>query len=87
MTDSISTRVVLAVADKTGGDPTDLPPLYEAINPDSLDALFEPSREGDGPDRRSCEVRFSYAGREVRVRNGEVTVGQPSSQSTSAMHD
>ncbi|THE66367.1 hypothetical protein D8Y22_03450 [Salinadaptatus halalkaliphilus] len=38
----ISERVIRAVASHEGRDPLDLePPLYDAINPESLDALFK----------------------------------------------
>jgi hypothetical protein len=38
-----------------------LPPLYESIDPDALDALFESA------DGNSVQVEFEYAGRHVVV--------------------
>lgn len=47
--EDLSTTIVLAVADALDTDPIDLsPPLYELIDPDALDALFESA--GDGSD-------------------------------------
>lgn len=65
--DSLSMRVVEAVAESTGVEPTQLqPPLYDVINPEALDSLF---RNGDG------SVTFSYCGRTVTVTNqAEITI-------------
>lgn len=65
---SPSERVVREVAAKTGTDPLALPPLYEAIDPDALDALFTSS------DGNSLQVEFEYAGRHVVV-DGSGQVG------------
>lgn len=48
-----SMTVVSAVADSEGTDPTELPPLYRAIDPDVLDSLIED---------RSVAVSFEYYG-------------------------
>lgn len=58
---SPSEKVVKAVAAKTGTDPLELPPLYETIDPDALDALVESSGE------RSLQLEFQFAGRHVVV--------------------
>ena len=68
---STSTRVVAAVAAEKGVDSTALPPLNDAIDPDALDAIFEDIRDGE----RRRELRFSYAGQEIRVRNGGLDIG------------
>lgn len=57
--------VIEAVAEVTDSDPLDLPPLYEAVDPDALNSLFNGSET-------SNQVRFQYAGFEVVVRNGKV---------------
>ncbi|MGQ4557240.1 HalOD1 output domain-containing protein [Halobellus sp. GM3] len=42
--DSSATEAVLrALADAAGVDPTELPPLFDYVDPDALNALFEPS--------------------------------------------
>ncbi len=63
----VSETVVAAVAEYKRVDVFDLdPPLYEAIDPDALDALF---REGEG------DVRFDHWGCTVTVdHDGVVTV-------------
>lgn len=67
---SISSRIVWAVADDMGIDPADLPPLHDTVDTDALDALVD----HDSDRRGGCTVRFFYAGRTVRVHDGEVTV-------------
>ncbi len=52
------------------GPTAPLPPLYAAIDPDALDALFE-SVDGTRP---GPTISFEYFGCEVTVRAGEVTV-------------
>lgn len=62
-----SKTIVRAVADVDDVDPTELPPLYEAIDPDALDAVFRGRSDGS--------VTFDYSGYTVTVReNAEVTV-------------
>lgn len=71
-TETATVAVIDAVAAVTGTRPTDLPPLYDAIDPEALDGLFESF------ERRSSEtlrVEFSYHGLTVVVRDGlEVSV-------------
>jgi hypothetical protein len=79
MTDSASRRVVREVAEATGSDPTDLPPLYEVVDPDALDGLFrsrtaESETSGTEVAGSGPVVRFSYADRHVSVRRDGVTV-------------
>lgn len=54
-----SEAVVLATAEQTGRSPLELPPLYETIDPDALDAAVQRSE--------SCRVTFEYADCEVTV--------------------
>ncbi|MFW5937794.1 MAG: HalOD1 output domain-containing protein [Halanaeroarchaeum sp.] len=61
-----SIAVVEAVAAVTGRDPTSLPRLYDAIDPDALDALL------DGDVAPSLQVRFEYAGVRVVVERDRV---------------
>lgn len=62
--------VVSAVAEADDSDPVDLPPLYDAINPDALNELFT-SRSEPGVD----QVTFRYVGYDVVVHgNGDVRV-------------
>ncbi|NHN61412.1 MULTISPECIES: HalOD1 output domain-containing protein [Halorussus] len=63
-----SIAVPLAVAETTGRNVTDLPPLYEtgSVDPDSLDDLFRPDAGGGVPE---CRVAFDYYGYEVTVKS------------------
>lgn len=68
----VSHSVIEAVSEATGTDVERLAPLYEAIDPDALDALFEsiPSRE-----RMRGSVSFAFDGCSVRVAaNGRILV-------------
>jgi len=59
-----SSEVVSAVAAHEGVDETELPPLYDVIDPDALDALLSSVQTG-GSDQAS--VDFEYAGYRVVV--------------------
>lgn len=60
-----STAVVTVVAEESGKDPVALSPIYEAVDPDSLDAIFAPVRE---PTRvPTGSVQFEYYGYSVIV--------------------
>lgn len=71
--DSISTTVITAVARAASVDPTEMPPLFEFIDPDALDKLL-----GDDfgrPTRFSGYVTFDYASFSVTVHaDGEIVV-------------
>lgn len=60
--ESVSTAVVRAVSEASGTAPTELPPLWEAIDADALDKLFPTART----DRVLC---FEYAGHVAVVRD------------------
>lgn len=59
----ISTDIVLAVAEVSGRDPTELRPLNDVINADALDSLFTPERPGNETD----QISFDYQGYRVTV--------------------
>lgn len=61
----LTERVVRAVAAHTDSDPLELPPLYEAIDPDALNAGVHASGES--------ELSFHYAGRVVTA-TGDGTI-------------
>ncbi|WP_327051415.1 HalOD1 output domain-containing protein [Halomicrococcus gelatinilyticus] len=61
-----SEAVVQAVAAATGEDPTRIDPLYESINPDALNELFQ--FDGSGRPQPDTAVQFDYAGFSVVVR-------------------
>lgn len=55
--------VVAAVAEFAGSAPERLDPLYDAVEPDALDAFFDHAGRTDVPQR----LTFAYAGFEVTV--------------------
>lgn len=70
-TEPLSQAVVESVARAEGVDPLDLEvPLYDAVDPDALDALFQ--QDGTSGDGR---IQFSYYGYRVTVTGaGHVTL-------------
>jgi hypothetical protein len=64
----ISIDVIEAIADETGTDPLRMdPPLYEVVDTDALDALYESGA--------AATVEFEYDGHSVTVDgDGSVTV-------------
>ena len=71
-TEDVSTTVVMAISEATGTPATELPPMYDAIDPDALDAIFRD--HVDGRPRTGIAVTFSMAGCTVDICDGEVTV-------------
>lgn len=63
--DGPSMAVVSAVADESDTDLQTMAPIYEAVDPDSLDHLF--TSAGDSPDVPNGSVRFGYHGYAVVV--------------------
>jgi len=64
-----SIATVSAVAEATDRDPMALPPLFDTIDPDDLDALVTGAAE---PTRVS--VCFEYAGTTVTITDGGIDV-------------
>ncbi|WP_306058621.1 HalOD1 output domain-containing protein [Natronococcus wangiae] len=70
---AVSQRVVRAVAAELDADPLEMDRLYEAIDPEGLNALFEPTKRG--LERATGTVTFRYANCTVTVRaDGDVEV-------------
>lgn len=63
--EELATTIVTAVADARGVDPLDLPPLYDEVDLDAIDRLFQ-SNDRDAELSVSVEV----AGCEVTIREG-----------------
>lgn len=72
---TVSKQTIQKVSNKTNEDAVELPPLYDAIDPDALNRLIDGMSHG--------EVSFTYAGHEVVVDSDEeVRLGdQPTSRS------
>ena len=63
-TDEVHERIVTGVAALEGADPMELPPLFDAVDPDALAAIFATTESGE---RRSGYVGFTYADHQVEV--------------------
>jgi hypothetical protein len=73
-TDAVHERIVTAVAALEGVDPTALPPLFDAVDPDALTAIFATTTSGG---RRAGRISFEYATHQVTVefdRSGDPIV-------------
>lgn len=72
--DSVTQVIVERVAAERGVEPLELPPLYQAIDPEALEALITSSSEG-----QELRLTFSYGGHRVSVtESGSVEVGDHS---------
>lgn len=58
-----SSAIVIAISEVTGTDPMVLEPLYNVIDPDALNSLFEST----GPSRLDGSVSFEYCGYQVTI--------------------
>ncbi|QCS42289.1 HalOD1 output domain-containing protein [Natrinema versiforme] len=67
-TDEVHERIVTGVAALEGVDPLSLPPLFDAVDPDALTALFTTTESGG---RRSGHVGFTYADHQVTIEFDE----------------
>lgn len=66
---SVPERVVHTVAERTGSDPLELPPLYEYVDTDALEAFVQGTTDG--------LVEFHYVGHTVTVDSrGEVEIDE-----------
>ncbi len=71
-TEDVSTAVIMAISEATGTPATELPPMYDAIDPDALDAIFQ--GPVDARPRTGIAVTFTMAGCTVDICDGAVTV-------------
>lgn len=67
--EQVSTAVVRAVSASEDLDPCSLPPLAAVVDPEALDVLCDPQR--DGTPRRGGHVSFVFSECRVTVDNGE----------------
>lgn len=63
--EQVSDALVRAVATAEGCDPLDLDPLYHAIDPDTIDALFDPVGTQRAAGTRTLTI--AYHGHDVTV--------------------
>ena len=67
--ESVSTAVVRAVSAVEGRVPHSLRPLSDVLDPDALDALFEPRSNGRA--RIGGQLSFIYSNCVITIDNGE----------------
>lgn len=66
---SVTQEIIKAVSRELDVDPLDLPPIYQAIDPDALERVL------DSNETTTLQVRFHYEGCEIIVTGqGAVTV-------------
>lgn len=75
-------RIVTTVADAKGVDATTLPPLYEVVDPECLNGIFDPTARGVA--RTGGVISFRWAGCRVLVDGTDVTVTPEDSVATSS---
>lgn len=68
---SVATTIVLAIAEIDGVDPTEMEPLYGAVDPELLEALCDDDRQMSG------DVMFTYRGHRVTVDTDGTIVVAP----------
>jgi hypothetical protein len=68
--------IVTAVSEATDTDPLELPPLYDTVDPDAVDALIRPLSDASGLDTDgTTEITLTYAGSRIKLgQNGSVSV-------------
>lgn len=64
---TLAVAIVEATAELKGADPTELEPLSDRIDPESIDRLVRSTGAGDGAS--PFRLSFRYAGYDVTVRN------------------
>jgi len=70
MTDQlVSIQIVEAVAETAGVDPLELPPLYETIDPEAIDALIADLEAGQSTS--ADIIKFAYADHMVTVHSDQ----------------
>ncbi|SDK34569.1 HalOD1 output domain-containing protein [Natronorubrum texcoconense] len=69
--DEVCTTVALAVSAATDTPVDELPPLYTVIDPDALNAIFQPRT---GRAQNGTQLSFTIAGCAVSIRDDTVTV-------------
>lgn len=59
-TESVTEEILTAIADTTGRDPDTLPPLYDVVDPEALNALVNRPPH-IGRETAAVEVTFGFA--------------------------
>lgn len=73
--ESVSTAVLRAVSAVIGRKPGSLQPLTDVIDPDALDALFDP--QPNDTLRTGGRISFNYSSCRITIDNGEFLTIEP----------
>lgn len=73
--ESVSSGVIRAVTAVTGQKPDSLDPLTEVIDPDALDALFDPP--ANEVEEAAGSLSFNYCGCRITIDNGVYLTIEP----------
>ncbi|THE66742.1 hypothetical protein D8Y22_01060 [Salinadaptatus halalkaliphilus] len=78
--DQPSERVVSAVASLRDEDPLELSPLYDAVEPEALDALVDHANRVD--EAGTHRLWFAYEGFDIGVQSdGQIEIVDPTAES------
>ncbi|WP_265112300.1 HalOD1 output domain-containing protein [Halosolutus halophilus] len=58
-------EIIDKISEIEGQDPSELPPLYNTVDPDSLERLAE-----------STKIQFEYMGHNITVENGTISIDE-----------
>lgn len=72
---AISTAIVLAVSSALDTEPVELPPLYSAIDPEPLNAIWESYGARDQP--FDIGLSLTFAGCEVEIDGRDTVIVSP----------
>jgi hypothetical protein len=80
-TDTVSEKLVEAIAIINDADPTELSVLANVVDPDALDTLFRPRSDGTKCEAKR-QIDFQYHDYPVRVQSdGTITLFEPDASS------
>ncbi|WP_227380251.1 HalOD1 output domain-containing protein [Haladaptatus halobius] len=75
--DELTTSITRSVSAVTGDPPQEFGPLYDVIDPDALEDLFDKFRR-NAPDHGGVYVTFKFASCEIAVSwDGEIQITPP----------
>ncbi|TYL40170.1 hypothetical protein CV102_00890 [Natronococcus pandeyae] len=79
---TIGLAVVQTVADRRGVEQSELPPLYDWVDPEALERIFDAPASDLGGERRFV---FDYAGHTITIQQKDrlsITVGEAATEPT-----
>lgn len=68
--ESMTHAVIQAVASLLDNNPRELPPLYDSVDPEALNAIF--SHRDQSSQLQGTEIKFTYLEQEITIQNGTI---------------